>query len=86
MKQVLSAWVDQEEDRYRLTLEALDDVDSAGLSTSRRSRRGQTALSRMNLCRFRADGVAMETSSGLSALARLYEFLAAVNKGTAART
>ncbi len=28
MKQALSAWVEQEEDRYRLTLEALDDVDS----------------------------------------------------------
>ncbi len=28
MKQALSAWVEQEEDRYRLTLEALADVDS----------------------------------------------------------
>jgi predicted transcriptional regulator len=27
MKQALSAWVDQEEQRYRLTLEALADVD-----------------------------------------------------------
>ena len=28
VKQALSAWVGQEEDRYRLTLEALADVDS----------------------------------------------------------
>ena len=28
MKQALSAWVEQEEERYRLTLEALADVDS----------------------------------------------------------
>ncbi|MDD2466857.1 MAG: ribbon-helix-helix domain-containing protein [Desulfobulbus sp.] len=28
MKQALSAWLEQEEDRYRLTLEALDDVDT----------------------------------------------------------
>lgn len=28
MKQALSAWVEQEEYRYRLTLEALADVDS----------------------------------------------------------
>lgn len=28
IKQALSAWVEQEEDRYRLTLEALDDVDT----------------------------------------------------------
>ncbi len=27
MKQALSAWVEQEEERYRLTLEALEDVD-----------------------------------------------------------
>jgi predicted transcriptional regulator len=28
MKQALSLWVDQEEERYRLTLEALTDVDA----------------------------------------------------------
>ena len=28
MKQALNAWVKQEEERYRLTLEALADVDS----------------------------------------------------------
>lgn len=28
VKQALSAWVDQEEERYRLTLEALADVDA----------------------------------------------------------
>jgi predicted transcriptional regulator len=28
MKQALAAWVDQEEERYRLTLEALHDVDA----------------------------------------------------------
>lgn len=28
MKQALSAWVDQEEERHRLTLEALADVDA----------------------------------------------------------
>ena len=28
MKQALAAWVDQEEERHRLTLEALDDVDA----------------------------------------------------------
>jgi len=28
MKQALSAWVEQEEHRYRLTLEALADVDA----------------------------------------------------------
>lgn len=27
MKQALAAWVEQQEERYRLTLEALDDVD-----------------------------------------------------------
>ncbi len=28
MKQALAAWVDQEEERHRLTLEALHDVDA----------------------------------------------------------
>ena len=28
MKQTLAAWVDQEDDRHRMTLEALDDVDA----------------------------------------------------------
>ena len=28
MKQALAAWVDQEEERHRMTLEALDDVDA----------------------------------------------------------
>jgi predicted transcriptional regulator len=28
VKQALSAWIDQEEERHRLTLEALADVDS----------------------------------------------------------
>jgi predicted transcriptional regulator len=28
VKQALSAWVDQEEERHRLTLEALEDVDA----------------------------------------------------------
>ncbi len=28
MKQALSAWVDQEEERHRMTLEALADVDA----------------------------------------------------------
>jgi predicted transcriptional regulator len=31
MKQALAAWVDQEEERRRLTLEALDDVDTGRL-------------------------------------------------------
>jgi len=28
MKQALAAWVDQEEERHRMTLEALDDVNA----------------------------------------------------------
>jgi predicted transcriptional regulator len=28
MKQALAAWVDQEEERHRMTPEALDDVDA----------------------------------------------------------
>jgi predicted transcriptional regulator len=28
VKQALAAWVDQEEERHRMTLEALDDVDA----------------------------------------------------------
>lgn len=28
MKQALSAWIDQEEERHKLTLEAMDDVDA----------------------------------------------------------
>jgi predicted transcriptional regulator len=31
MKQALTAWVDQEEERHRLTLLALDDVDAGRL-------------------------------------------------------
>ena len=31
VKQALTAWVDQEEERRRLTLEALADVDSGGV-------------------------------------------------------
>jgi len=31
VKQALSAWVSQEEERRRLTLEALDDVDTGGI-------------------------------------------------------
>jgi predicted transcriptional regulator len=29
MEQALAAWIDQEEERHRLTLEALDDVDAS---------------------------------------------------------
>ncbi len=32
VKQALAAWVDQEDERRRLTLEALDDVDAARIS------------------------------------------------------
>ncbi len=31
MKQALAAWVDQEEERHRMTLEALDDVMAGGV-------------------------------------------------------
>ena len=31
VKQALAAWIDQEEERRRLTLEALADVDSGGV-------------------------------------------------------
>jgi predicted transcriptional regulator len=31
MKQALAAWVDQEEERHSMTLEALDDVDAGRL-------------------------------------------------------
>lgn len=31
MKQALAAWVDQEEERHRMTLEALEDVDAKRL-------------------------------------------------------
>ena len=31
MKQALAAWVDQEEERHRMTLEALEDVDAGRL-------------------------------------------------------
>lgn len=31
VKQALSAWIDQEEERHKLTLEALDDVDAGRL-------------------------------------------------------
>ncbi len=31
MKQALAAWVDQEEERHRMTLQALDDVDASRL-------------------------------------------------------
>lgn len=31
MKQALGAWIDQEEERRRLTLEALADVDTGGV-------------------------------------------------------
>ena len=31
LKQALSAWVDQEEERRRLTLEGLDDVDAGDI-------------------------------------------------------
>ena len=32
MKQALAAWVDQEEERHRMTLEALADVDAGRVS------------------------------------------------------
>ena len=35
VKQALSAWVDLEEERHRLTLEALDDVDAGRLIADR---------------------------------------------------
>ena len=31
MKQALAAWIDQEEERHRMTLQALDDVDAGRL-------------------------------------------------------
>jgi predicted transcriptional regulator len=32
VKQALAAWIEQQEDRYRLTLEALADVDSGAVA------------------------------------------------------
>lgn len=43
IKQVLSAWLAQEEERNRLTLEALDDVTSGQVIDHRLYRLGRTA-------------------------------------------
>jgi predicted transcriptional regulator len=44
MKQALAAWVDQEEERHRMTLEALEDVDAGRLIEHRAIREWADSL------------------------------------------
>ena len=60
IKQALSAWVEQEEERRRLTLEALADVDAGALSTTMLCKRGRLASTPTTRCRRRADGTEMD--------------------------
>ena len=51
MKQALAAWVDQEEERHRMTLEALKMWTPGASSTTRPFRHGRIASARTNPCR-----------------------------------
>lgn len=69
MKQALSAWIDQEEERNRLTREALADVDAGLVIDHQAVQAWADSLTRPLACT-----ALMElkwTSRGLSALARL---------------
>ena len=84
MKQALSAWIAQEEERDRLTQEALADVDAGRIIDHRRSGMGRKPGYGST-----AAGAALMalqwTSKALSDLTRLYEFLASVNPPAASR-
>ncbi len=60
MKQAMSAWIDQEEERSRLTREAL--VPGAS-SITRPCRRGLKASALTLHCRCRADGIEVDGES-----------------------
>ena len=60
MKQALSAWIAQEEERDRLTQEALADVDAGLVETISRCRPGPTAWAPTSRCRCHADGAEVD--------------------------
>ncbi len=82
MKQALSAWVEQEEERSRLTLEALADVDVERVIEH------QAVLAWADSLSTDFTGTALMelkwTKKALNDLVRLYEFLAPVNQQAAA--
>lgn len=81
MKQALSAWVEQEEERYRLTaLEALADVDSGRVIDQQALQAWADSLEQDGRCQFRTDGIAMDPQWIVRSVAAVW-VLAAVNKG-----
>lgn len=65
VKQALSAWIAQEEERSRLTCEALAMWTPGASSTIRPCRRGPTASARTSRCLHRADGTEVDQQGAL---------------------
>jgi predicted transcriptional regulator len=60
IKQALSAWIDREEERQRLTIEAMADVDAGRSLTTRRYKSGRKVLAPKPRCHRRNDGTEMD--------------------------
>jgi predicted transcriptional regulator len=60
VKQALSAWIEQEEERSHLTREALADVDAGSVMTIKSSRPVLTVSAPTLRCRCRADGIEVD--------------------------
>lgn len=65
VKQALTAWVAQEEERNRLTREALANVDAGRVIDHQRFRRGLRVSVRASHCPFRADGAEVDWQGAL---------------------
>ena len=60
MKQALTAWIDQEEERKKLTLEALADVEPVRSLVTKPFRLGRTVLNQTSRCRYRTNGIEVD--------------------------
>jgi predicted transcriptional regulator len=67
VKQALSAWIDQEEEHRRLTLEALDDVEAGRIIDHQAVQAGPRASTQTTRCR--VDGPEMDRQSAVRPVA-----------------
>jgi predicted transcriptional regulator len=65
MKQALSAWIDQEEERSRLTREALADVDAGHVIDHQAVQAWADSLDTDNPLVYRADGVEVDKQGAI---------------------
>ncbi len=77
MKQALDAWIEQEEERRRLTLAAWLRSMPGPSSTTKRCKLGLTALIRTRRCQYLADGIEMDRQGTVGSGASADHFCAA---------